>query len=99
MQYRNGEKHQVAEPLSRLNTSGHNLAEIDYDLSDELTVDAVVYGQDAFNLEDTYEDRQSYHDTVLDAIAIANVVTQSCTTGVHQTEKKSAITEMDAKTS
>ena len=68
----------MTDVLSRLETNGHDIAEIDDDLPGDLTIGAIVYNNSTLDLSDAYDDRHPYLDTVVETYTIAYVTTRSC---------------------
>ena len=77
IQYRKGIKHQAADALSRLETNGHDTAEIDDNLPGDLTIGSIAEDSEALDLGDTYDDSRPYLDTFVNTDVIANVTTRS----------------------
>ena len=71
-----GAKHQAADALSRLETNGHDIREIDDDLPGDLALGAISDSIGALDLDDTHDDARLYPDSCAQE-AITNVVTRS----------------------
>ena len=71
-------KHQAADALSRMETNGHDTAETDDDLHDDITIGAMADENGTLDSSDAYNDRHPYPDTIVETEAIANVTIRSC---------------------
>ena len=67
----------TVDALSRLETNGHDAAEIDDDLPGDLTLGTIADGSDALDLDETYDDHRPYLGTIIDIDVIAIVKTRS----------------------
>ena len=91
IQYRKEIKHQDSDALSRLETNGHNIAEIDVDLNSDLTIGAIADDNGKPDLSDAYDDHRLYLDTVVETDAIANMTIRSRKAQVGNNDAREAL--------
>ena len=97
IQYHKEIEHQAADALSRLETDGHDIAEIDDDLTGDLTIGVRADDNGTLNLSNAYDDRRPYLDTVFETDAIANVTIRSRKAQVDNNDAREALPEAYAQ--